>query len=250
MTVQRSPSTMVLPLDNLALEVRQVRKTKVYREIVDQIKGLISAGRINPGDRLPAERELAELFQASRNSVRDAIRVLEQLGLIESRQGDGTYVRSVSAEALAEPLALMLLQSRTQMRELWEVRRILEPVIAELAATRINDDELEELEAVLAAQQLKVEAGFIALEEDTAFHYGIAQAARNTVMLRMLDTLVDLLRQSRERSLQQHDRPKYSLAGHVRILAALRRRDPEAARAEMLQHLREIEERVFASEDG
>ena len=230
------------------LGVRQVRKTKVYHEIVDQIQELISAGRIKPGDRLPPERELAELFKASRNSVRDAIRVLEQMGLIESRQGDGTYVRSVSAEDLAEPLALMLLQSRTQMRELWEVRRVLEPALAEFAASRITDEELDELETILEAQRRKVEAGSIALEEDTAFHYAIAEAARNTVILRTLDTLVDLLRQSRERSLQQHDRPAYSLAGHKRILAALRRRDPEDARAEMLRHLREVEERVFSTE--
>jgi GntR family transcriptional repressor for pyruvate dehydrogenase complex len=233
------------------LGVRQVRKTKVYHEIVDQIRELIVAGRIKPGDRLPPERELAELFKASRNSVRDAIRVLEQMGLIESRQGDGTYVRSVSAEELAEPLALMLLQSRTQMRELWEVRRVLEPALAGFAAARITDEELDELDTVLEAQRRKVEAGFIPLEEDTAFHYGIAEAARNTVMLRALDTLVDLLRQSRERSLQQHDRPAYSLAGHRRILAALRSRDPDAARAEMLRHLRDIEERVFSTtEDG
>ncbi len=232
------------------LGVRQVRKAKVYHEIVDQIRELIAAGRIKPGDRLPPERELAELFKASRNSVRDAIRALEQMGLIESRQGDGTYVRSVSAEELAEPLALMLLQSRTQMRELWEVRRVLEPALAEFAAARITDDELDELETVLQAQQRKVEAGLIPLEEDTAFHYGIAQAARNTVMLRTLDTLVDLLRQSRERSLQQHDRPSHSLAGHRRILAALRRRDPGEARAETLRHLRDMEARVFSSPDG
>jgi GntR family transcriptional repressor for pyruvate dehydrogenase complex len=234
-----------------ALGVRQVRKTKVYHEIVDQIRELITAGRIKPGDRLPPERELAELFKASRNSVRDAIRVLEQMGLIESRQGDGTYVRSVSAEDLAEPLALMLLQSRTQMRELWEVRRVLEPALAEFAASRITDEELDELETILEAQRRKVEAGFIPLEEDTAFHYGIAEAARNTVMLRTLDTLVDLLRQSRERSMQQHDRPAYSLVGHRRILTALRSRDPEGARVEMLRHLSDIEERVFSSaEDG
>jgi len=231
-----------------SLVIRQVRKTRVYHEIVEQIKELIAAGRIKPGDRLPPERELAELFKASRNSVRDAIRVLEQMGLIESRQGDGTYVRGVSADELTEPLALMLLQSRQQMRELWEVRRILEPAIAELAAARISDEELGELEAILQAQRLKVEAGYTALDEDTAFHYGIARAAQNTVVLRTLDTLVDLLRQSRERSLQQRDRPAYSLAGHLRILAALRRRDPAAARSEMLRHLQDIEERVFATE--
>jgi GntR family transcriptional repressor for pyruvate dehydrogenase complex len=229
------------------LGVRQVRKTKVYHEIVDQIRELIAAGRIKPGDRLPPERELAELFKASRNSVRDAIRVLEQMGLIESRQGDGTYVRSVSADELAEPLALMLLQNRTQMRELWEVRRVLEPALAEFAAARITDEELDELDAILELQRRKVEAGFIALEEDVAFHNGIAEAARNTVMLRALDTLVDLLRQSRERTLQQHDRPAYSLAGHRRILAALRRRDPDGARTEMLRHLRDIEERFFTT---
>lgn len=229
------------------LDVRQVRKTKVYHEIVEQIKELIASGKIKPGDRLPPERELAELFKASRNSVRDAIRVLEQMGLIDSRQGDGTYIRSVTAEEVTAPLALCLLQSRTQMRELWEVRRVLEPALAEAAAVRVTEEELDELAAILDAQQRKVEAGLLALEEDAAFHYGIAQAAGNGVMLRVMDTLVDLLRQSRERSLQQHDRPVYSHAGHVRILAALRRREPATARIEMLHHLREIEERVFAT---
>jgi GntR family transcriptional repressor for pyruvate dehydrogenase complex len=231
------------------LAVRQVRKTKIYHEIVDQIKELIAEGRIKPGDRLPPERELAELFQASRNSVRDAIRVLEQMGLIESRQGNGTYVRTLSADELTEPLALCLLQSRTQMKELWEVRRIVEPALAESAAAHITEEELVELELILEMQQRKVQAGFIALEEDAAFHYGIAEAARNGVMMRVMDTLVDLLRQSRERSLQQRDRPAFSHAGHVRILSALRRRDPAAARAEMLQHLRDIEERVFTTEE-
>ena len=201
------------------LAVRQVRKTKIYHEIVEQIKELITEGRIKPGDRLPPERELAELFKASRNSVRDAIRVLEQMGLIESRQGDGTYVRTLSADELTKPLALCLLQSRTQMRELWEVRRILEPALAESAAARITDEELGELEVILDVQQRKVEAGFIALEEDAAFHYGIAEAARNGVMLRVMDTLVDLLRQSRERSLQQRDRPAFSqLAGRIDLV--------------------------------
>jgi len=230
------------------LTVRQVRKTRVYHEIVDQIRDLIAAGRIEPGDRLPPERELAELFRASRNSVRDAIRVLEQMGLTESRQGDGTYVRTVSVDELAEPLALMLLQSRQQMRELWEVRRVFEPAIAEFAASRITDDELDELDGILETQRRKMEAGSTALEEDTAFHYGIAEAARNTVMLRALDTLVDLLRESRERALQRRHPPAQSLHGHVRIVAALRRRDAAGARTEMLRHLREMEELAFADD--
>ena len=114
---------------------------------------------------------------------------------------------------------------------------------------RILFSDLMEFKQRSDAQRQKVEAGFIGLEEDAAFHQGIAEAARNAVMLRVMDTLVDLLRQSRERSLQQRDRPHYSHAGHVRILAALRRRDAVAARAEMLQHLSEIEERVFVADE-
>jgi GntR family transcriptional repressor for pyruvate dehydrogenase complex len=221
--------------------VRRVGKTRVYHEIADQVRALIADGRIAPGDRLPAERELAGLFGASRNSVRDAIRVLEQMGLVESRQGDGTYVRRVSADALAEPLSLMLLQCRTRLRELWELRRVLELALVELAAARITDEEVDALEAMLAVQGQRVEAGFTAEEEDALFHLGLARAARNTVLLRTLDTL---LRQLRERSPQQRDCPAYSLAGHVRILAALGRRDPVAARAAMLEHLCEIEKRL------
>jgi GntR family transcriptional regulator, transcriptional repressor for pyruvate dehydrogenase complex len=232
------------------LNVQQVRKTRVYHEIVSQIKGLIAEGRIQPGDRLPPERELAERFKASRNSVRDALRVLEQMGLIESRHGDGTYVRTLSPEELTEPLALLLLQSQEQMRHLWEVRRLLEPAVARYAAERATADELDELESILGQQAAQVEMGWTALEEDTAFHYGIANAARNPVILRTMDTLMDLLRASRERSLQHGDRPRHSLAGHRRILEALRRGDPQAAEAAMLRHLQEVEEQVFAEEEG
>ena len=233
----------------LSLAVQQIKRTRVYHEIVAQIKKLIAEGRIQPGDRLPPERELADLFKASRNSVRDALRVLEQMGLVESRHGDGNFVRSVTAEELTEPLASLLLQSREQMREIWEVRRVFEPAVAEYAAKRITAEELDELAGILREQELKVGLGVLALEEDTAFHYGIAEAARNPVMLRVIDTIMDLLRASRERSLQQSDRPVRSLAGHRRILEALRGADPAAARAAMVQHLREVEARIFPPEE-
>jgi GntR family transcriptional repressor for pyruvate dehydrogenase complex len=229
----------------IPLIVQQVHKTKVYHEIVAQIKALIAQGRIQPGDRLPPERELADLFRASRSSVRDALRVLEQMGLIESRHGDGTYVRTLEVDELTEPMATLLLQSREQMKALWEVRRVLEPAIAECAAERVTSDELEEMAAILEEQQRKVDRGLTAVEEDTAFHYAIAQATQNPVMLRLTDTLVDLLHASRERSLQQADRPKHSLAGHRRILEALRRRDPDQARAAMLKHVAEVEGHIF-----
>ena len=231
----------------VGFEVQQVRRVKVYHDIINQIKELIAQRRINAGDRLPPERELAQLFHASRNSVRDALRVLEQMGLIESRQGDGTYVRTPRPEELTEPLALLLMQSRAHMHELWEMRRVIEPAVVEFAAQRITRDELEELETILAAQEKKVLRGLPGLEEDTAFHYAIAEAARNGVLMKVIDTVMDLLKESREKSLQQGDRPTYSLEGHRRVLEALRRADPTGARAEMLGHLREVEESILSA---
>jgi GntR family transcriptional repressor for pyruvate dehydrogenase complex len=234
----------------MTLVVQQVRRTRVYHEIVTQIRGLIAQGRIQPGDRLPPERELADLFKASRNSVRDALRVLEQMGLIESRHGDGNYVRTLSPEELTEPLASLLLQSREQMRELWEVRRVFEPQMAAYAAQRITDEELEELDTVLREQEAQIRKGETGLTQDTEFHYGIAEAVRNPVLLRAIDTIVDLLRASRERSLQQGDRPRRSLSGHRKILEALRLRNPAQAQAAMLEHLHDVETQVFPEETG
>ncbi|HLQ61593.1 MAG TPA: FadR/GntR family transcriptional regulator [Candidatus Acidoferrales bacterium] len=232
------------------VSIQQVRRTKVYQEIVAQIQALVAEGRILPGERLPPERELAELFRASRNSVRDALRVLEQMGLIESRHGDGTYVGTLRPEELTEPLASLLLASHQQMRELFEVRRIFEPEVAAYAAERASPEDLDELEQILRKQRQEVESGGTGLEEDTAFHYGIASAARNPVLLRMIDTVMDLLREVRQRSLQQGGRPLRSLAGHRAILEALRSGDATAARSSMLRHLREVEERAFAKDEG
>ena len=125
-----------------------------------------------------------------------------------------------------------------------------EPEVAAYAAERASPEDLEELEETLRQQHRDVQGGGIGLEEDTAFHYGIARAARNPVLLRMIDTVMDLLREVRQRSLQHGGRPLRSLAGHRAILEALRAGDPAAARSSMLQHLREVEERAFAPAEG
>src|ERR1700674_2600730 len=106
-------------------DVDIIRKTKVYEKIAHQIQRLIRDGLLKPGDMLPPERELAEMFQVSRSSLRDAIRALELMGLVESRQGEGTVVRDPSAEALINPLSTLLLQQRELVHELLEFRVII-----------------------------------------------------------------------------------------------------------------------------
>src|SRR5262245_46615986 len=122
--------------DAQTFELGPIQSTRIYEEIGRQVKQLIAEGRLKTGDRLPPERELAEKFVVSRTSVREALRALESLGLIEIRPGEGTFVRQVSVDALVGPLALMLPSQREAIGELFEARRVLEPAIAALAASR------------------------------------------------------------------------------------------------------------------
>jgi len=203
---------------------------------------LIRDGRLNPGDKLPPERELAEAFGVSRTSVRDAIRVLEMQGMVEPRQGDGTLVRDLSPDSLVNPLASVLGRNGRLLTELLDVRKILEPPLAARAAAAASDADIGNLSAILDRQAEKVRRGELAIDEDTQFHYTIATAAKNSVVMRVVDVLMDLLRESRERSLQVKGRLQKSLAGHRQILGAIQSRDEAAAESAMRQHLQEIED--------
>ncbi len=222
-------------------EFEAVRKTKLYEEVAKQIERLILEGGLKPGDMLPPERELAEMFQVSRSSVRDAIRALQLVGLVEPRQGEGTVVRGLSADSLVSPLASLLGRKRELVGELLDVRKMIEPPLAARAARHASAEEITYLEGILRRQKEKVSRGELAIEEDSEFHYNIAMAAKNSVVLKVLDLLMDLLRESRERSLQVDGRLRKSFAGHQRILSAIKRHNAAAAEAAMHQHLIEIE---------
>ncbi len=221
------------------IEFESIRRSKIYEEIARQIERLIA--EMKPGDMLPPERELSRMFGVSRGSVRDAIRKLESVGLVEPRQGSGTVVRDVSAELLAAPLTTLLTQKRNMVTELIEVRKMVEPPLAARAASHATAEELADMEAILGRQAARMRQGELAIEEDSEFHYAIALAANNSVVLKVLDVLMDLLRETRERSLQVSGRLEKSFAGHQRILAALKRRDSAAAESAMRRHLQEIE---------
>jgi GntR family transcriptional repressor for pyruvate dehydrogenase complex len=221
-----------------------VRRNKVYEEVAKQIERLILK-KLQPGDKLPSERELAETLRVSRSSIRDAIRGLELMGLVEPRQGAGTIVREISADALVNPFANALKRREALVSELLDFRKMLEPPLAARAAKHASVDEVAEMEEILQRQAEKHDKGEAAIAEDSEFHYSIALASRNSVVLKVLDILMDLLRDTRERSLQVEGRPQKSLAGHRRILAAIRRHDAEAAKAAMRRHIEDVEEIVL-----
>jgi GntR family transcriptional regulator, transcriptional repressor for pyruvate dehydrogenase complex len=229
----------------LKTEFEAVKKTKLYEKIAQQIKEMMRYGQLKPGDKLPPERELAERFQVSRSSLRDAIRMLEVMGLVAPRQGEGTVVCEVSAESLMSPLSSMLLHKRELVSELLDLRRMIEPPLAARAATRSTAAEISRMESILKRQKLKVDRGELAVEEDSEFHYAIAEAAKNTVVLKVVDVFMDLLRESRARSLQVQGRLQKSFAGHVLIFRAIKRHNASAAEVAMRRHIKEIERIVL-----
>jgi GntR family transcriptional regulator, transcriptional repressor for pyruvate dehydrogenase complex len=220
-----------------------IRKNRVHEEVARQLEQLILK-KLRPGDKLPAERELASQLGVSRSSIRDAIRKLELMGLVEPRQGAGTVVREVSTESLAAPLANVITHKRQMVSELLDFRKMLEPPLAGRAAARVTAGEIADMEDILRRQERKLGEGQLAVEEDTEFHYSIATASGNTVVLKILDVVMDMLRETRSRSLQTEGRPQKSLAGHRRILTAIKRHDSQAAETAMRQHIRDVEKMV------
>jgi len=221
-----------------------IRRNKVYEEVAKQIERLILQ-KLQPGDKLPSERELAEMLQVSRSSIRDAIRSLELMGLVEPRQGAGTIVRELSAESLVNPFANALKRRQELVSELLDFRKMLEPPLAARAATHASPDEISEMEEILQRQEGKLSQGEVAIAEDAEFHYSVALASGNSIVLKVLDIIMDLLRDTRERSLQLKGRPERSLAGHRRILAAIKRHDAGAAKDAMRRHIEDVEEIVL-----
>src|SRR5580698_2169396 len=205
---------MALAKTNPGFEV--IRRNKVYEEVAQQIERLILK-KLHPGDKLPSERELAEMLKVSRSSIRDAIRGLELRGLVEPRQGAGTIVREPSAEQPANPFANALKRRQEMVSELLDFRKMLEPPLAARAATHASADEIAEMEEILQRQEKRQSQGDAAIAEDAEFHYSVALASGNSVVLKVIDTLMDLLRDTRERSLQLRGRPQKSLAGHKKI---------------------------------
>jgi len=220
-----------------------IHRSKVYQEVARQLERRITED-LKPGDLLPPERELVRTMGVSRDSVRNAIRTLELMGLLEPRQGIGTVVCSPASEP-ANSLTAALLEKRRMVAELIDVRKMIEPPMAGRAAQHISRDAIADMENILVRQKAKVLQGGLGIEEDSEFHYAIALASDNSVILKVVDVLMDLLRETRASSLQVEGRQEKSLAGHHRILSALKLGDAAAAESAMRRHLQEIENVVL-----
>ena len=231
----------------MQVEIRSVQRRRLYEDIVQQFDSLIRQGVLQHGARLPSERTLAEQLNVSRSSVREAIRSLELQGLVVSRRGSGTFINTEAIESVVALLASTLSAGNETMKEIFEVRHLLEPQIAAVAATRANLDEVQRLADILEEQQQQLKKGKSGVDADTAFHFALASATHNSALVKVVSAVEDILRLSRDRSLQEPGRAKRSLVSHRQILEKVNAGDAEGARVAMEYHLTSVEPAVLGA---
>jgi GntR family transcriptional repressor for pyruvate dehydrogenase complex len=229
--------------DSLAVKpmYRTVKTSRLFEQIVQQVEESILKGQLKPGDQLPAERELAQRFGVSRTAVREAVKTLREKGLVEAYSGRGTFVTNGTSQAIRQSLDLMIrINQQEGSAHLAELRLVLEPEIAGLAAERIEEQLLSTMrEAVVVMDRnLRDPDGYV--EADLDFHLALAEAAGNPLILSLLDSIVGLLREQRSRIFNVEHGPERGQYHHKRILAAVAARDSEAAREAMRAHLKQV----------
>jgi DNA-binding FadR family transcriptional regulator len=224
---------------------KPIKTRRIYEEIVDQLKMMIIQGNLKPGDKLPSERELSEQLGVSRSSVREALSALEAMSILDIRSGEGTFVRETSQSATIEPLALVLAVENNPEVQLMEVRRVLEVEAAGVAARRATLYQVEKIGEALKAMREAAEKQELAVEYDLKFHFTIAEATHNNILLRIMNTVADIMHQTfRPKRQQLYGSPGMAeriIHEHTLIFQAIQERNPEKARERMLEHLNNVE---------
>ncbi len=222
---------------------KAIQASRLYEKIVQQIEESILKGELSEGSQLPAERDLAKQFGVSRTAVREAIKALQEMGLVDAFPGRGTFVTNGNPNSMRRSLDRIIKSGEPGgWAYLVEVRKILEPEIAALAAVRATD---QDLALMREAFQVMDNAGCDAdayIEADLDFHLALAEAAANPIVLSLIDSIVGLLREERLRIFRVEGGPERGQHHHKCILEAIERHDPQEARAAMQAHLSQVRE--------
>lgn len=220
---------------------KEVVVEKVSDKIVGQLIDLITEGKLLPGERLPSERRLTELFGVGRSSLREALNSLETLGFIEVKKRKGNYVKSVDEAVALQPLKKIFQVDQKRIVELYEVRRSIEQSSAREAAENRTETDLEAIHAALSKfEPVAGHKGF-SWDKEIAFHLAIARASHNFLRLHTLKTIFDFAREFLEPVLNNYissqDRMAVVLEQHTAMYEAIRDQEPDMARDLMRVHL-------------
>ncbi len=230
------------------MKFEKLQRYRIHEEIVHQIEEMILQQAFLPGDKLPSEREMAISFGVSRSVIRQALAILKEKELIEVRLGDGTYAKFQAPVSVIAPLAKLLTEERKEIVDPIEVRSLLEPQIARLAAQRASNQDVEELDQFIESQKnLIIAENFMPMELDTAFHLRIAQSTGNLILVHVLESIFNLVEKSRILSLSNERSLKLSLEWHENIVKGIRKKDGEMAYVAMQHHIDDIKKLIISN---
>lgn len=226
--------------------LKPISRTTVSDEIVERLVAYILDEGLRPGAKLPSERKLMEKLQVGRSSLREAVKTLTALGIVEVEVGEGMFVGRGEISALTKPLRWGLLVSESGIHEVMEARRVAEVELAGLAAERASEEEIADIAANLEAMRSHLSDPEGYARSDLEFHLAIARAGHNGVLFRVLDTIRHILGVWIVQVVVGYEKKPSSLGEHIPIFEAIRARDKDRARQSMLAHMRASAGRVSA----
>jgi GntR family transcriptional repressor for pyruvate dehydrogenase complex len=225
-------STTMAPID----------RAGITELVVERIKELLARGELRAGSRLPPERELAEMLNISRPSLRTALKALSVMGIIRAKPGAGTYIAESLPEVFTEPMHFMTLINNTSVEELFEARRIIEAGLAELAAERASADDVQLLNKEIGGMRETIDDPENFLKHDVRFHQVMAHAANNKLMSGVMDTIAQLLFHIRRQTIAHASDLEEAIEWHQKIVDAIRKHEPRRAKDMLSGHLRSAQD--------
>lgn len=227
----------------MEVEPRESIVVEITRRLLDY---LIGGADLSPGDRIPSERQLARDIGVGRSPVREALKTLSVMGILEVRQGDGTYLKRPDSELLPRVIEWGLLLGEQRVVDLVEARQIIEVATCRLAAERRDADDISALQQRLGEMKAAAEASAF-VEADVAFHLRVAEAARNTALRSVLVSLQSLLRVWIQRAVDVEHGFEIPITEHELVLRAIEDGNPDAATVAMTTHMSNAAKRLAES---
>lgn len=230
------------------MNFQKIRPQKIYEKVAEQIKTMIEEGELKPGDKLLSVKDLAEQLNVGRSAVREALSALQAMGLIELRQGEGTFVRQLSPKELLDINYDSILVDMNQLESLLEVRKIIESSYVELAAKRRDLDDLKSLQEAINMMENDLNSDTHGEEADWLFHYAIAKATKNDMLVYMIENIGDSIKRNtkanRQILFQKVGTPEILIEEHRNVYQAIADKDGTLAKKLLYDHLHHVEVQI------
>ncbi len=228
------------------MKYKKIKPKKIYEEVAEALHEGIRSGVLKPGDKLDSVQQLAENFQVGRSAIREALSALKAMGLIEMRQGEGTYVRQFDVNEMKFPLSTSMLMNKIDVMNLLEVRKIIETGAAALAAANRNSEDLKSMGIALEEMKIATKNKELGEKADLKFHLAISNATQNTMLSKLLSDVSELMQHTMKETrriwlFSKQTTVERLYEEHLTVFEAIKNQDEEEARQAMFTHLENVE---------